>query len=159
MIAFLRRHPVTSYFALAFAISWAGVMAVIGSGPIPAPPAEAERLFSFVYLAMLVGPPAAGLSMTALTSGRSGLRDYVGRLINWRLGARWYAIALVTAPLTLALTLLVLAPWSREFIPAFRTSDPRGPLQAESAFGFLTLAVLVGIGAGFFEELGWTRRD
>ena len=156
MISFFRSHPVTSYFTLAFAISWAGVMAVIGSGLIPAPPAEAQRLFPFVYLAMLAGPPAAGLSMTALTSGRTGLRDYFGRLINWRLDARWYAIALVTAPLTLALTLLVLAPWSREFLPSFRTSDPRGPLQAGSAFGFLTLAVLVGIGAGFFEELGWT---
>jgi len=156
VISFLRRHPATSYFALAFAISWAGVMAVIGSGLIPAPPAEAQRLFPFIYLAMLIGPPAAGVSMTGLTSGRAGLRDYLGRLINWRLGARWYALALVTAPLMLALTLLALAPWSRDFLPAFRSSDPRGPLQAGSVFGFLTLAVLVGIGAGFFEELGWT---
>jgi membrane protease YdiL (CAAX protease family) len=156
MIAFIRRHPVPSYFTLAFALSWTGVMAVISSGPIPAPPAEAERLFPFVYLAMLIGPPAAGLSMTALASGRSGLRDYFGRLTKWRVAARWYVVALFTAPVVLTVTLFALTPWSRDFLPGFLVSDSRGPIQAEGIGSFLTLALLVGIGAGFFEELGWT---
>jgi len=156
MIALIRRHPAASYFALAFALSWAGVMAVIWPGPIPAPPAEEERLFGLVYLAMLIGPPAAGLLMTALAGGRPGLRDYVGRLVKWRVGARWYAAALVTAPLVLALTLLALASWSHDFLPGFLLSGPRGPVQATSLSAFLSLALAVGLGAGFFEELGWT---
>ena len=59
MTAFIRRHPATSYFTLVFLLSWAGVLAVIWPGPIPAPPDEAERRFPFVYLSMLIGPPVA----------------------------------------------------------------------------------------------------
>jgi membrane protease YdiL (CAAX protease family) len=156
MIAFIRQHSASAYFALAFALSWTGVMAVIGSGPIPAPPAEADRLFTMVYLAMLIGPSVAGLLMTAVTSGLPGLRSYFRRLTEWRVGARWYAVALVTAPLALTLTLLALAPWSGDFQPGFLAAGRSGPVQAGSTASLLSLALLVGLGAGFFEELGWT---
>ena len=156
MIAVIRRHSVAAYFTIAFGLSWTAVMAVIWPGPIPAPPADATRLFPLVYLAMLIGPPAAGLSMTAIASGWPGLRDYFRRLTRWRAGARWYGVALGTAPLALALTLVVLAPWSREFLPGVLRSENRGPIQAGSPISFLLFALLVGIGAGFFEELGWT---
>ena len=33
--AFVTRHPVRIYFALAFAVSWAGVLFVVGPGGIP----------------------------------------------------------------------------------------------------------------------------
>jgi hypothetical protein len=33
--AFVTRHPVRTYFALAFALSWAGVLFVVGPGGIP----------------------------------------------------------------------------------------------------------------------------
>jgi hypothetical protein len=48
---------VATYFALVFAISWGGVLLVIGGpGGIPGTPEQFETLFPFVYLAMLVGP-------------------------------------------------------------------------------------------------------
>ena len=157
MIAFLRKHPAASYFTLAFAISWGGILAVI-PGAIPAPPAEAERYFVFVYLAMLAGPPIAGIAMTAIFSGRGGLRDYRARLLRWRVPLRWYAVALLTAPLVLTVTLVVLAPFSSDFAPALLTAsaDPAGPIHAGSRSSFLVMSLLVGAGAGFFEELGWT---
>src|SRR5262245_49280851 len=104
MISFLRRHALASYFTLAIGISWLCILAVIRGGPIPAPPDEAKRLFGLVYFAMLAGPSIAGLTMTAISGGAAGLRDYRARLLAWRLAPRWYAIALVTAPLALALT-------------------------------------------------------
>lgn len=33
--AFITRHPVRTYFFLAFAVSWAGVLFVVGPGGIP----------------------------------------------------------------------------------------------------------------------------
>jgi hypothetical protein len=33
MPAFIRRHPVASYFVLTFAISWGGVLVAIGRRP------------------------------------------------------------------------------------------------------------------------------
>lgn len=41
--AFIMKHAVVTYFALAFAISWGGVLAVVGR-KIPATRQEFERL-------------------------------------------------------------------------------------------------------------------
>jgi membrane protease YdiL (CAAX protease family) len=158
MTAFLRRHPSASYFALAFALSWGGVLAVVAPGPIPAPPQQAQRLFTFVYLAMLIGPAVAGIALTAVVAGPRGVRDFRERLLRWRVATRWYAVALFTAPLLLLGTLVILLPLSREFVPAILTQGAAvsGPVRATSATSFLLLGLGVGIGAGFFEELGWT---
>jgi membrane protease YdiL (CAAX protease family) len=159
MRSLIRRHPATFYFVLALAISWGGVLAVIRGGPIPAPPDEASRLFVRVYLAMLAGPSVAGLAMTGITGGVAALRDYRARLLEWRVGFIWYAVALLTAPLALALTALTLSQFSGDFAPALLGTgviDPAGPIQADNVKALLLSAVSVGIGAGFFEELGWT---
>jgi len=159
MRSLIRRHRATCYFALAFAISWGGIFAVVRGGAFPAPPEEAHRLFALVYFAMLAGPALAGLAMTVLVDGMSGLRDYRARLLKWRVAPVWYAVALLTAPLALLLTWTALSAFSADFAPALLgsgTIDPAGPVQADNVKSFLLLAVAVGIGAGFFEELGWT---
>ena len=159
MRPWIRQHPATSYFTLAFCISWGGIVVVIRGGAIPAPPEEAHRLFASVYLAMLMGPSIAGLAMTGIVGGATGLRDYRSKLLKWRVALGWYAIALLTAPLALALTSIALSRFSTDFVPAILGSgaiDPAGPIQAENVTSLLLLAAAVGIGAGFFEELGWT---
>ena len=160
MRSFARRHPAACYFTLAFAISWSSILVVVRGGAIPAPPDEAHRLFALVYLGMLAGPSVAGLAMTASVGGLAGLRDYRARLLAWRVSPIWYAVALLTAPLALALTTAALSQFSSDFVPAVIGStgaiDPAGPIQADNVKTLLLLAVAVGIGAGFFEELGWT---
>ena len=71
MRSVFRSHPAASYFVLAFAISWGGILVVIRGGAIPAPAEEAHRLFVAVYLAMLAGPSIAGIAMTAITAAGS----------------------------------------------------------------------------------------
>lgn len=158
MTTLLRKHPLGSYFILAFALSWGGVCAVIAPGEIPARPDRAEELFPFVYLAMLAGPSVAGILMTAITSGPEGLRAYRARLLRWRVPLHWYAIALLTAPAVLVATVAALSQLSREFTPAILGGSTAaiGPAKASSLPSFALLGVGVGIGAGFFEELGWT---
>jgi membrane protease YdiL (CAAX protease family) len=68
-------------------------------------------------------------------------------------------VALLTAPLALALTMLALSQFSGDFVPAFVGAgliDPAGPIEANDGATLLLLGVAVGLGAGFFEELGWT---
>jgi hypothetical protein len=48
-------------------------------------------------LSLMAGPSLTGLLLTGLVSGRAGLRDLRARLLRWRGGARWYAVALLTA--------------------------------------------------------------
>jgi hypothetical protein len=40
--ALVERHPAPTYFALAFAISWGGVLVVVGPGGIPGVPERNE---------------------------------------------------------------------------------------------------------------------
>ncbi len=136
------------YFALTFTLSWTGVFLVIG-GPagLPAAGDELKTLFLPVYLAMLVGPVVAGPLLTGLTQGGAGLRDFLARLLKWRVNGRWYAAALLIAPLSLGGTLWALSLASPVFVP--------GLLAADKA-AVLLLGIPVGLGAGFFEELGWT---
>ena len=138
-----------AFFVLTFAISWGGVLLVIG-GPvgIPGTREELDTLFPFALVAMLAGPGVAGILLTGLVHGRSGLRAFVARLLTWRVGARWHAVALLTAPLVMLGVLLALSLFSREFLPGVFVSDDRATL--------LLSGLAVGLAAGVFEELGWT---
>jgi uncharacterized protein len=153
---FIRQHPLLAYYALTFTVSWGGSLWVIGGlGKIPIPPEEIARVFLPAYLATAAGPSMVGILMTGIVGGREGLRDLFSRLIKWRAGVGWYAIAVVSAPLSVVGTLLALSLFSREFLPGFLT-----PTSSASPPGVLTfpLGMVVGLSLfnGFVEELGWT---
>jgi hypothetical protein len=116
--AFIKRHPLLSYFALAFAISWSGVLFVAGGpGGISANREASEMQVTLLYPVLIVGPSVAGILLTALLYGRAGLSEFGSRLLKWRIGARWYAVALLTAPLSVTAAVLALSLSSSEFVP------------------------------------------
>ena len=145
----IRNHPVVTYFALTFTISWCGVLLVIG-GPagMAGTKAQDNPLFPLAVLAMVAGPSVTGILLTALIDGRPGLREFRSRLLRWRVGARWYALALLAAPVSATAITLTLSLVSAEFRPAILVTDDKATL--------LLLGLVVGLTAGFFEELGWT---
>lgn len=126
--AFIKRHPVLTYFALTFAISWGDILLVIGgAGGVPGTPEQFERLMPFAIPAMLGGPSVAGLLLTGLVDGRAGFRALLSRLFSWRVGARWYAVALLTAPLVFGAVLLALTLTSPVFLPGILTTSDKVP--------------------------------
>ena len=112
--SFIKRHPITTYYALVFAISWGGLLIVAGPGGITAE--QTETPFILVYLVTVAGPSVAGILLTGLIDGRDGLRELGSRLLSWRVGVRWYAAALLIAPLSVMATLLVLSLTSPVFL-------------------------------------------
>jgi membrane protease YdiL (CAAX protease family) len=149
IMAFVKNHPVLAYFALTFAISWGGVLLVIGGpGGIPGNPEQFETLLPVVLLALLAGPSVAGILLTGLVDGRAGFRDLLSWLLRWRVGVRWYAVALLTAPLLMTAIPLALSLLFPEFLPGIFTTDDKASL--------LLLGIAAGLVAGIFEELGWT---
>jgi membrane protease YdiL (CAAX protease family) len=149
--AFIKSHPLLSYFALAFAISWGGMLLIIGGvGAIPGTAEETTKLFPAVYLVTVAGPSLAGLLLTGLTGGWTAFRELGSRLLKWRVGARWYAVALLTTPLTVMATLLSLSLISPEFLPGFLTTSVKASMLQ---FGFVAS---LGLLTGLLEELGWT---
>lgn len=148
--AFIKRRPVLTFYTLAFAISWGGVLMVVGGpGAILGTAEQVERLLPFAMLVWLAGPSVAGLLLTGLVYGGAGLRDLRARMTKWRVGARWYAVAILTAPLLYGAGLLALSLFSLEFLPGIlTTSDKTALLLFGISWGL--------IGGGLLEELGWT---
>lgn len=82
--AFINRHPVLSYYALAFAISWGGILIAVGLGPggFSATPEQFQTVVPYGVTAMVVGPSVAGILLIGLLYGRAGLREFRSRLLR-----------------------------------------------------------------------------
>jgi uncharacterized protein len=146
---FARRHPVLSYYALVFTISWGGILILVAPSGIPGEPEHVARLFPFTLAALFAGPSVAGVAMTVLVSGRAGLHDLLARLVRWRVGARWWAAALLAGPLLVVAVLFGLSLYSADFVP--------GLLTTEDKLGLVIFGLGWGlVGGGLLEELGWT---
>lgn len=70
-----KRHALLLFFILAYALSWSASLI------------ESHSIFPF-------GPLLAALTMTALVSGKTGLKTFLGRIVHWRVGFHWYALVL-----------------------------------------------------------------
>ena len=135
--SFFKLHPVTSYFALTFTISWTGALAVAAPHLIHHEPLQ-KLTGILMFPAMLLGPSLVGLLLTRMVEGRRGLQDLFSRLSRWRVPARWYAPLLI--PPVLVLTVLFCL---KNFI---------SPVYAPNRF---LIGILFGLPAGFLEEIGW----
>jgi uncharacterized protein len=100
VVTLIERYPLTAFFVLAYALSW-----------LVYPLLQVSPLLGF---AGLFGPAVAAAIVVAAAEGKSGLRDLLGRILWWRVGVRWYVIALglpaVLALLTAGMHLLLGAP-------------------------------------------------
>jgi membrane protease YdiL (CAAX protease family) len=80
LIAWIREHRLAAFFVLAYALSW-WPWPLYVAGVAPAPFLE-------------IGPLLAALIVISLTDGLAGLRELGSRLVRWRVGWYWYAVAL-----------------------------------------------------------------
>ncbi|MCB0020447.1 MAG: CPBP family intramembrane metalloprotease [Anaerolineales bacterium] len=145
---FVRRHSVLIYFFLAILLTWGSMALAAYPGGFPLTEAQLETAGPIIYTAMLIGPTGAALLLTGLLDGRQGFRKLFGRLLVWRVSLRWYAAALLTAPVLITALLFGLTLFSAEYRPVLFT--PAGSLT------LLLSAVAAGLAVGLFEELGWT---
>jgi hypothetical protein len=145
---FTKQHPLLSYYALTFAISWGWILVFTGQGGFPVRADQFERLMVFVYPAMLVAPCLAAISLTGIIHGKAGFRDLGSQLIKWRVSVRWYVVAILTAPLIILGVLMVLSLISRKYLPLLYTSNDKAFL--------LWYPLAAGLATAIFEEVGWT---
>src|ERR1043166_5426311 len=116
---FIKRHPLLAFYVLAFVISWGGILLVIigGRSAVPATQEQFDRLIPFAIPFMLFGPGIAGIVMTGLADGKAGYRQLIARFLRWQVGAGWYAVALLTAPLVFTAVALALSLSSPDYLP------------------------------------------
>lgn len=134
----LQRHPVWSYFVLAYLIAWGGSFAVAGPKFL-----RGETLLLadalLMFFPMLIGPSLAGLIMTAVVDGKQGLHDLLARMRRWRVGPRWGLALFIFPVLIVAVQLGLAAVASPDYAPYL-----------------FPMGILIGLLAGYFEEIGWT---
>ena len=146
--SFLKKRPVQTYFALTIVISWSGLLMVGGAGFFAGSSWQSDPRFLPAIQAMLLGPPVTGILCTMLFSGTTGLRELLVRLSRWRICGRWYAVALLGAPLIQGGVLVVLSLISPVYLPSIVNSSDKA--------GLLLTAIVYGLVGGLVEELGWT---
>jgi membrane protease YdiL (CAAX protease family) len=127
LISAFKRYPLVTFFSLTYALSW-----------LPS-------LFE-AHSIMPLGPLFAALIMLALLGGRSGVMDFLRRIVQWRVGLRWYALALLL-PVALTSTAVGL----NVLLGAQLLSTDRIPSVSELPATFLFIMLFIGLG----EEPAW----
>jgi uncharacterized protein len=91
-------HPLVAYFIMAFAFMWIPVLpltlsrnAGVGLLPYDLPSILMNML---LVLTVISGPTLAALIVTGVTEGRAGVKQFLKRFIQWRVGLPWYLVAL-----------------------------------------------------------------
>jgi membrane protease YdiL (CAAX protease family) len=80
------RRPTTCFLVLSLTLTWTWEVVAFGLLRLPSVPAQ--------FVDGFVGPGLAAFAVTAVTDGRTGLRELLGRCVTWRVGAQWYLLAL-----------------------------------------------------------------
>lgn len=143
MTTVLRRHPLVSFFVLAYAVTWLLWAPMVFAG-VPAF-SESRHAPSWAALpAVAVGVTGTAFLMTAVTQGRSGVRRLVQRLTCWDVGLQWYLVALLLIPLgELLATAVLLGPEVLQALTPGALAAYPAAFAAHFVFGPL------------FEESGW----
>jgi membrane protease YdiL (CAAX protease family) len=135
-MSLVRRHPLISFFVLAYALAWwiwiLYAFNITFLGPIFA-----------------LGPFLAAIIVTALTKGTAGLKALLSRMVRWRVGLGWYAAALLIpiAVYVVAVSLNIL------FGARASTAEQFGSWYL--IFPLFAYSLLFPLSGAFGEELGW----
>ncbi|GAA4877744.1 type II CAAX endopeptidase family protein [Actinomycetospora straminea] len=146
----LARRPLVAFFVMAYAFSWIvwapWTLGQDGAGLLPTriDPALVGYLNA---TAILLGPALAGLVMAWVTGGGAGVRRLLARLVRWRVGVRWYVVALVGVPLIMLVGTMVYAGTA----PALGALGGPGYLVSY----VVTFLLVTVLGGPLFEEIGW----
>lgn len=131
----LRRHPLITFFVLAYVFSWWPVpLYALGLSPSP--------IISF-------GPFLAAIVVLALTAGKAGVVALLRRMVRWRVRPVWYAVALL---------LPVAISGGAAGLNVLLGAQPPSSVELGAWTGliptFFLLLLVPGLG-GAWEEPGW----
>src|SRR5215217_5783276 len=106
----LARHPLVSFFAMAYALTWLAwspwYLSEDGLGLLPY---DAEGISDYLNIAALImGPTLSAFIVTGATEGREGVRRLLRRIVLWRVGVGWYLFILLGIPAIIVLSTIFL---------------------------------------------------
>jgi membrane protease YdiL (CAAX protease family) len=96
---------------------------------------------SDIWILFILGPFVGGALVTAFADGSQGLKTFFSRIVRWRVGLRWYAVA-IFLPLVLRLAAFGLNILSGAKIVA----EPQWPAWSDLLMESLVFSIIIGIG-------------
>jgi len=141
------RHPLFSFFFMAYAFSWIMTIPAILAewGFLPAP------LFNlFFVIKAFAGPFVAGAIMVNLTEGKAGTRRFWRRFVQVRAGWQWYLMILLGIP-ALFLLGIVIQPGT---LASFQGFPHNSPVYYLITY-LITFVITFLFGGPLAEEPGW----
>jgi membrane protease YdiL (CAAX protease family) len=145
------RFPLTCYFVIAFAGSWLvwlpWNLAQNSWGLLPYR-LEVDSLV-IIAISTFTGPMLAALVVTAAAQGKAGVVRFLKRFLLWRVGWRWWAIAVLGLPVLATAGALLTPGVAASYTPV---EDPWMMLGSAVVFFFWPALV---IGGPLGEEPGW----
>jgi membrane protease YdiL (CAAX protease family) len=140
----MRNHPILAFFVLAYAVSSILWIPVLLFGlPTFNPATHAPSLVILPGIA--IGVSGSAFFMTWLTQGRAGVRRLLQRLVLWRVGLQWYAVAVLLIPVT---EVLIAAT-------VLGTPDVLGALSPSALLLYPAAYAAHFFFGPLFEEAGW----
>ena len=149
--AFIRSSPLAVFFVLAYALSWILILpwsvseSPAGLGLLPYTLPDAFGIVMFVLAPL--GPTLAAVLVTTVIEGQTGVRRLLGQIKRWRVGLRWYVVALFG----------FLFAWTVGYV-AVLGADPLTALLESWPLFFTVFLPLVLLGIfipSIGEEPGW----
>ena len=128
--ATIKRHPVTSFIALALGLSCAAFL-------LPVPP---ESAFAVIALVAVMIPTIVAVALVGIMEGRRGVGAFLRESFHWRSPLKWYLIAIALG-IVIHFGSSVLALLTGA-IPAIEITAPN------AAIAIIPIAALL-------EEIGW----
>ena len=135
----IRNHPVAVFFVIVFAYSW---FVWIGGYALQGTEIGADAVSQLWSVPAAWGPLIVAALVLRVTEGN--LRAWAAQAAKWRVGLRWYLVALGLPVLLGVASIVVL-------IPVGVTVRFAPPQIGEYVFNFLLVLLL----AGGLEEFGW----
>lgn len=144
-------HPLISFFALAYGLSWiAWIPYILSRSGLGIVDFDFPALLGTTQLlgmlpGAFLGPIFAAFLVTAITDGRPGLKEWLGRFRRWRVSPVWYVSVIGGVPLVLTAVAVLLAG----------STHPIQPLTLAPLLLYVPMLVLQLITTGLAEEPGW----
>jgi hypothetical protein len=127
ILQYIRRHQLAAFFTLAYGLSWW------------------PTLFES-HSILPVGPLVAAFLVLAAVGRWSAARDFVRRIVSWRVGLAWYALVFGLPPV-----IALAGAGLNQFFGAAPPAFDRVPPLADLLPTFLFILLFIGVG----EEPAW----
>ena len=99
IVDWMKRHPLVSYFTLAYVLTWILVIPIVLSQRgLKFFNLREPLLLAMFMLSTFSGPLPAALIVTTVVDGKSGRQQLWWRMLQWRVGLGWYLLVLVGYP-------------------------------------------------------------